>query len=83
MQCINCNKYFEQQAVNQKYCSQRCKKQYYRKTTKEERQEMWITNDSFNCSHCGKLVVKDTTKIDMRTRFCSNACCKKYWKKSR
>lgn len=75
MICPNCKTCFEPKAVNQLYCSPECGEKYRRKNPTAIR----FPTISFNCAHCGKAVVTDG-KRDQRTRFCCQACEKKYWR---
>lgn len=80
MKCLNCEQEFVENTVTQKYCCKKCKNQYYNKTTKEERIKNY-PSIIFKCAKCDKIVETDSSqKIDMRTKFCSEYCEKKYWK---
>lgn len=75
MICPNCKKQFNPVSVNQIYCSEKCGKQY----RKAHPDVTHFPAISFRCSFCGKEVVTDG-KNDKRTRFCSQACEKKFWR---
>ena len=71
--CLNCGEYFSELTVTQRYCCTKCGAQYRRKHT-----VAW-PSISFDCAKCGRHVVTDGRR-DMRTRFCSAACEKRYWR---
>jgi hypothetical protein len=75
MKCLNCNEEFTPLSVTQMYCCRKCG-DTYRRTHDIKALHPSIT---FSCSCCGKTVVTEEGK-DMRTRFCSETCEKKYWK---
>lgn len=73
MKCLECGKEFDPLSVNQKYCCEACGRKYRR------HHEVEFPIVEFYCAHCGKHVITDG-KTDKRTRFCSAAYEKKYWK---
>ena len=76
MKCLNCGEEFVQLSVNQKYCCKECGKKF-RRTHKVA---LLYPSITFSCSQCGKTVVTEDGSGDMRTRFCSESCEKKFWK---
>lgn len=76
MKCLNCGDYFTALTVTQKYCCSQCGKQY----RKLHKGEMLYPSIIFNCSQCGKTVVTEEGSGDMRSRFCSASCEKKFWR---
>ena len=74
MKCLNCNKNFCMQSVNQKYCCRRCGDQYRRT------HRITYPSLSFRCAQCGRMVKTEDGGHDKRTRFCCEQCEKKFWK---
>lgn len=74
MICPECGKPFQQKTVTQKYCSKKCGNRYRKKHGVE-----WVSI-TFRCAKCGRRVETDPKARDMRTRFCSAECEKKYWR---
>ena len=74
MICPECGESFLPLSVNQKYCSTKCGDKYRRK------HKIVSLSITFNCAKCGKAVVTEEGTKDMRTRFCSETCEKKYWR---
>lgn len=75
MKCIYCGKEFEPQVAWRRYCSRSCGEKYRR----IHKEGIMYESITFNCTHCGKLVVTDGKK-DKRTRFCCASCEKKFWR---
>lgn len=73
-ECRICGRPYERKTVTQRYCSRRCRqKACDRGLTQRE-------SIVFQCAKCGKTVVTESERRDMRTRFCSQVCEKKYWR---
>lgn len=78
MFCKCCGRLIKNPAPDQMYCTVECGNRY-RKEHGEEVQKAW-PSITFNCGHCGRLVVTEEGAKDKRTRFCSASCEKKYWR---
>jgi DNA-directed RNA polymerase subunit RPC12/RpoP/endogenous inhibitor of DNA gyrase (YacG/DUF329 family) len=76
MKCLNCGTEFTALSINQKYCCTTCGARYRWKN----RGKLLYPSVTFSCSHCGKTVVTESGSGDMRTRFCSAVCEKKFWR---
>lgn len=76
MKCPECGEEFEPLTVVQKYCSLVCGNRYRRKN----KEKIKYPSITFSCSQCGKTVVTEEGSGDMRTRFCSASCEKKFWR---
>lgn len=76
MKCLNCGQNFIPRSVTQKYCCEKCGNKYRR----NNKGKMIYPSIIFSCSQCGKTVVTEEGSGDMRTRFCSASCEKKFWK---
>lgn len=74
--CLNCGEEYVQLSVTQKYCSSSCGNKYRRK----HKGEILNPSVTFSCSQCGKSVVTEEGNGDMRSRFCSASCEKKFWR---
>lgn len=76
MKCKYCGKEFTALTHNAKYCSSSCGDKYrYRHDVQKENPSI-----TFTCAWCGKTVVTEAGTKDMRTRFCSPECEKKWWR---
>lgn len=76
MICLECGAAFQPRTVVQKYCSLRCGERYRRKN----RGKILYPSIAFQCARCGRTVVTEEGSRDMRTRFCSAVCEKKFWR---
>ena len=74
MICPVCNKNFEPTVPHKKYCSAECRIWAYSNKLIPPREPY-----EFDCAHCGKHIVT-APYHDRRSRFCSRACEKKYWR---
>ena len=74
MICPECGKQFAPLSVTQKYCSSKCGQRYRRK------HGVTLVSVTFRCAQCGRKVVTEPERRDMRTRFCCAECERKYWK---
>lgn len=81
MKCDYCGEDFEPRTVTQRFCCKKCSYAWHgrRKTAKLPPERRSIT---FTCANprCGRTVVTETTRRDMRTRFCCAGCEKAYWR---
>lgn len=83
MICLECGREFERKTVTQKYCSNACGSRYVRrhKSDPEEERARLYPARSFTCACCGyPVAICAGNSMDMRTRFCSGQCERKYWK---
>lgn len=74
--CLNCGEKYTELSVTQKYCCEKCGDQYRRRN----KGKLLYPSITFNCSQCGKEVTTEEGSKDMRTRFCSASCEKKFWR---
>lgn len=74
--CLECGIRFMPKTVVQKYCSSKCGNRY----RKKYRSEMKYPSIIFQCSQCGRTVITEGGTGDMRTKFCSAVCEKKFWR---
>ena len=78
MKCLECGEEFEPLSVVQKYCSMRCGSRY----RKKNKGRIKYPSVTFTCAYhkCGRTVVTEEGSGDMRTRFCSASCERKFWR---
>ncbi len=74
--CLYCKTEFTPLSVTQKYCSRSCGDKYRRR----HKGEILNPSVTFNCSQCGRTVVTEEGNQDMRSRFCSASCERKFWR---
>lgn len=74
MICPECGNSFLALSINHKYCCKSCGDRYRRK------HKIISPSLTFDSAKCGKTVVTEEGTRDMRTRFCSETCEKKYWR---
>lgn len=74
--CLNCGKEYVPRSTVQKYCDRTCGIAF-RRTRKA-----WYPPVDFICAYCGREV-STMGGTDHRTRFCCQACEKKFWKHGR
>lgn len=77
MKCEYCDADFTPRTVTQRYCSAKCRYAY--RGEHPGTAKLHFPSITFRCSQCGKQVTTDGVK-DMRTKFCSRECEKKFWK---
>lgn len=77
--CLNCGKPMEIRTVVQLYCSKKCREEYYRSKDRKVTEANW-PSITFACAKCGTVVTTRPDIRDRRTRFCSAACEKKYYR---
>lgn len=77
MKCLNCDADFIPLSVTQKYCCEKCGNEYRRKN----KGKIFYPSITFTCAKCKRTVTTEEGSGDKRTRFCSQSCEKKYWKK--
>ena len=77
--CKVCNKEFETNRPNQKFCSRKCKYNFYNlftgnSKTKETKNKGYCNIYILNCNNCGKLFVSR----EGHQKYCSRKCDIKY-----
>lgn len=77
--CLNCGKPMEMRTVVQLYCSKKCREEYYRSKDRKVTEANW-PSVTFACAKCGTVVTTRPEIRDRRTRFCSAACEKAYFR---
>lgn len=74
--CLNCGEVFSPGTVIQKFCCEKCGKEYRRTHNMDD----LYPSITFNCAKCGRTVVTEGGTKDKRSRFCCAECEKKYWR---
>lgn len=77
MQCPCCKDEFTPLTVVQKYCSIECGRLY------RQKHSVRYPAITFSCAWCGRSVTTEEHtggQPDKRTKFCSVACEKKFWR---
>lgn len=79
--CRYCGGAFTIRTVTQKFCCKTCRDRYFDRLRREGIREERVSI-TFRCANpsCGRVVVTETDRPDMRTRFCCAQCEKKYWR---
>ena len=84
-ECPVCHHTFTARSMSQVYCKSSCRAKAAKRLTCEERTEFrrkGFRPRSFTCPVC-KKTVDVTDPDDHRTRFCSHACEREFWRHRR